>query len=920
MNEKKFVSSILEKPTPLSPDQKKVVLSSSRYLRIVAGAGTGKTETMTRRIAYLLIAKKIEPKNIVAFTFTERAAQSMKSRIYERVKQLHGEEACAKLGEMFIGTIHGFCMRLLEDKFGFGDHTPLDENESAAFLFRIGWELGLGKNGNYIHNCLTFLKSVDVFYNELINREALEKEAPDFSKKLSKYENRLSEHRLLTFGQMIAFAVEKIEQHPESISHIKHLIVDEYQDINRAQEKLIRLIGKKASVFVVGDPRQCIYQWRGSDEKCFDDFSKIFPNVETVQIRDNWRSGSIIVRSANSLANSFKKQNYEPLSHKRSIKGGSFLTIFKNSQEEAKWITNQIKTLVQRRKVCQYKDIAILLRSVKTSGNNFIKNFKDENIPFILGGKIGLFGRDEARAMAMFFCWLNDGGFWRGGLSYSQEIRGNNLLREGLKAWKSAVDSSLVPKNVEKNLKSWKSKVIQGDYSNFTRIYQDILVHLGFLNLDPDNELHAPIIANLGRFNQLLTDYEASVRRGGTKPDWKNHLKGLMWYLNAFAQSSYEEQPAEDIRGLNAVLIMTVHQAKGLEWPVVFVPCLTDSRFPSSNTGKLQEWFIPRNSNLFDVERYEGDYEDEKRLFYVAITRARDIICTSFFLHVNPESSRRQKPSRFLKTISHKARKIKLSQNIPDEISIMPTSAKDELQTFSASEILTFRKCPNLYRLRNLWGFQAELDIALGFGNSLHYCLRCASELIKQGEDPIKAIKIVAEKFHLPFAGGKPFEQMRKAAKKILIRFVSRHKEDMLKIHEVESRLEFPLERATIAGKVDVIIHKDKNGKKIEVRDYKTADTVTTLEESSLQLRIYSLGLRKIKQPVETASIAYLKQEKDSKNDLEYVTVNELALQQAEKVAKQCIEKIKKSQFKGKPSKNCKSCDFFKICKWANKK
>lgn len=179
-----ILKAILETPRPLSEEQKRAVLSKSRYLRIVAGAGTGKTETMTRRIAYLLLYENVSPSEIVAFTFTEKAAQSMKSRIYERVRQLKGDEACARLGEMFVGTIHSFCFRLLEEKFGYGDYDPLDENQEMALILRYGWSLGLGDRGNYTESCLEFMNSVEVVYNELIPKEELEKKLQNFQKNL----------------------------------------------------------------------------------------------------------------------------------------------------------------------------------------------------------------------------------------------------------------------------------------------------------------------------------------------------------------------------------------------------------------------------------------------------------------------------------------------------------------------------------------------------------------------------------------------------------------------------------------------------------------------------------------------------------------------------------------------------------------
>lgn len=916
MNDNGILQAILETPKPLSDEQKRSVVSDSRYLRIVAGAGTGKTETLTRRIAYLLLYKHEDPSSIVAFTFTERAAQSMKSRVYERVRQLQGEQACARLGEMYIGTIHGYCLRILEDIFGFGDHEPLDENQQMAFILREGWGLGLGQGGQYSRNCAAFLRSVDVVYDELLDREKLRRKVPDFFRHLEKYEELLKMHRLITFGQMIAYAVKKLKARPDALSGIKHLIVDEYQDINRAQDVLIRLIGRNASIFIVGDPRQSIYQWRGSNEKCFEDFLRNFPDCEEVTIKENRRSVSQIVSAANAFAETFERGQYEPLSEIRKDRGAVCLLAFDRPEDEAEWIAKDIKQLVEVKRVCRYSDIAVLLRSVSTSAKPFLRVFRREDIPFLVGGRVGLFQRDEAQAVGRLFAWLSDRGFWREGF-YGQgsHINSEDLLWSGIDKWISTNGKYSGPKDLAGKLRLWKQKILDDGFSDFTSMFQELLLILGFLNLNPDDKLQATVMANLGRFNTLLSDYEGSIRLGGQKPGWGNALMGLCWYMNTYATAAYEErQLVEDLSDTGAVQVMTVHQAKGLEWPVVFLPCLTRIRFPTLRAGRQQRWFISRDVEGFDVKRYEGGIEDERRLFYVAMTRARDILCLSYFRRINNY----QNPSRFLDAVEHHSRRIREDDDIP-ALQIKTTVENDEIQTFSAGEIITYQKCPYLYCLRDMWGYRPRLDVALGYGKSLHYCLRCASELIKQGADAEKAVRdLVKEKFHLPYAGGKPLERMKRAAMEILTGFVGRHKHDLQRIQEVEARLEFPLEKATIVGRVDVIIKGTDNKPSIEVRDYKTSDAVTTFEESCLQLQLYTLGLKALHRPVTGASVVYL-DPKHTNNDIEAVPIGPIELQSSRSIANKCISGIREASFRAKPSTHCKNaCDFMQICRWKN--
>lgn len=900
MTKEDILKKILEEPFPLSDEQKRAAGSDRSYLRIVAGAGAGKTETLTRRIAYLLLHEQEEPASIVAFTFTERAAQSMKTRVYERMKD---SEIYPRLGQMYIGTIHGHCFRVLEDHFGYGDHDVLDENQEMAFLMRHGWGLGLGRGGSYSKNCGDFLRSVNVVYDELMDREKLQASDSRFLYYLEKYEGLLADHRFLTFGLLTAKAVKELESKPETLARIKHLIVDEYQDINRAQEKLIRLIGRNASVFIVGDPRQCIYQWRGSDEECFEEFLEHFKGAAQETLRENRRSVKAVVNIANSFARTFERAKYEPLKAVRPQQGIVTLVECDTPEDEAEWVVSQIRRLVKESGACTFSDIAILLRSVKTSAGPFIDALRRQGFPYIVGGKIGLFRRDEAQAAGRFFAWLSDDGFWLDDPNrWSSRLQNDKLLQTAIELWRGICPGSPTYRTLDRTLRTWKQGVLAGKFKNFTEIYQELLVLLGFRALNPSDSLQATIVANLGRFSSLLADYESSIRLGGRRPDWPQDLKGLSWFMNTYATGAYEEQSVEDLRTVDAVQLMTVHQAKGLEWPVVFLACLTSKRFPSSMTGRPQEWRVP--PELFEVDRYNGSIEDERRLFYVAMTRARDVLSLSRFRRINNYVS----PSPFLLTLEGEVQRIDRGQFLPP-LELKGRVREEEMQAFSAGEIITYRRCPRLFQLREIWGYKPGLVTPLGYGKGLHHCLRHAAELIKLGVKPTQAaLRSVEEKFHLPYAGGSVRDRITEKAKKILVQFVERHERDMTSIEEVESRLEFPLEKATITGRVDVIIRQLPE-RRLEVRDYKTSDEVTTLEESGLQVRLYAMGLISMGQPVAYTSVAYLE-----KGEVSTIPLDESNLEAARGEAARCIKGISSRQFDPRRDIHCLKCDYRRIC------
>jgi DNA helicase-2/ATP-dependent DNA helicase PcrA len=905
MDKEQVLSAILTTPRKLFPKQEEAVLSDKRFVRIVAGAGAGKTETLTRRIAYLLLFKGEPPESIVAFTFTERAAQSMKNRVYQRVAELQGEQACARLGEMYIGTIHAYCLRLLQDYFGYGNHEALDENQEMAFLMRHGWGLGLHTiGGAYSENCNNFLKTVNLVYDELLPRGVLETKAPEFYHRFERYESLLQTHKLLTFAQMIVAAVEGLSRDRHAIERINHLIVDEYQDINKAQESLIRLIAEKTTLFAVGDPRQCIYRWRGSDESYFERFIQNHKSAYPVTIPENNRSCSEIVKTANSVADSFKPAKYEHLKEVRSDKGVVIQVECDTNRSEASWVIDQVDRLVTNDKLCDYSDIAILLRSVSTSAEPFIEACKDKGIPYLVGGKVGLFRRDEAQIAGRLYAWLSDDGFWWLNAYTRESVDGEDLLRTAALLYSRLPGLGNFP---EKALREWRQQVRMGQFKHFTETYQALLVTLGFRSLDPENKLHSAMMANLGRFNALLTDYESAIRRGGDTVNWSGVWKGLTWYMNSYAVGAYEEQPAEDLRGVDALQIMTVHQAKGLEWPMVFVPCVTGKRFPSSGSRRGSAWHIPES--IFDHTRYAGGLEDERKLFYVAITRARDICCISYHTRIRNNIGK----SPFLKVLG-KGVVFKSEKDYLPKVDIKTPPEQEEIQTYSGAEIIEYRRCPYFYRLRQQWNYQAGLDPDLGYGKSLHHCLRVASNNIKAGDNPKAAItQAVDTEFHLPYAGSEIRQIRQRKARETLSNFVEARDEDMRNIEEVEARLEFPVEKATITGRVDVIL-RGKDKPVLEVRDYKTSEEVTTFKESSTQVRLYTLGLQNMGRPVEKASIAYL-----DTGVIRSVDVTPKLLQQAKKDAEEAIRNITACKHKVAGRSNCK-CDYVAICRYATKK
>jgi DNA helicase-2/ATP-dependent DNA helicase PcrA len=509
----------------------------------------------------------------------------------------------------------------------------------------------------------------------------------------------------------------------------------------------------------------------------------------------------------------------------------------------------------------------------------------------------------NSKSIAKLFIWLHDGGFFKPNPYDKQSISGDDLMETALDNLEESLRDIHLDQDIAHKLRDWKASAINGDYEHFSEILQKLLVILGFKQLDPENPVHAASMANIGRFNELLSDFETASMMGGRKRNWDRDFKGLHWFINAYATSSYEEQTGDDTRGINAVQIFTVHQAKGLEWPIVFIPSLVKRRFPSSMAGREREWMIPRD--MFNAEKYDGGIDDERKLLYVAMTRPKDVLVMSYFREMNGNSVY---PSDFIYGINgdmvkHLDEKGGLSTH---RLSL--GGDPDELQTYTTGEILSYSRCPYQYRIRHIWGYQPGLKERVGYGNALHFCLRNAAGMIKDGINPLTAVATSVDKhFFLPFMSEDATRGIRQAAKKKLIQYTVKRMDDTKNIKEVETRIEFPLQRSTIAGRVDVILH---NKNELEIRDYKTSDKVISQDEAELQIRLYSLGLRMVGEPITKASIAYLD---DARVNTVGITENDI--EKARQLTESYVSGIMNRCFEAKPGEHCKECDYHLICK-----
>ena len=908
----------------LSPEQEHVVSYRGGHLQVIACAGSGKTEAISRRIA-ALVGESVAPDSIVAFTFTERAAEELKARIVLRVAEQLGEETKGRLSSMFVGTIHGYCLRLLQSYVPkYGDYDVLDPNQHAALLSREHKRLNLASLGigGHWQPIRDFMETVDVISNELIQPEQLD--GSPLGTVYREYLATLDRFHFLTFGRIIHLAVDSLFSSPKILANVRngltHLVVDEFQDINPAQDALIRLLGADpVHVCVVGDDDQSIYQWRGSDISSIQGFQRRFAGATSVTLATNRRSRKQIVECAATFATlitpRLSKQmlpNREPAEHAVTVWSAE------TPEDEAATIAATIERL--HGEGLAYRDIAVLFRSVRTSAPLLIDALRDRNIPYTCGGRTGLFLQPEIAFFGRIYVWLVDGE-WRDPGYGQQSVA--VTIDDLVATCQSVFNPPQSETTIRRLLEDWK-RVVKAESKSADLItdFYEVLRSLGVHSWSIDDPQQAARLGALARFSSILADFEHVTRRGrwveadGNRVFTGGQDRGIYYYqrlanfVQHFARDAYEEFEGEEGPELDAVDIVTVHAAKGLEWPVVFIPALQNRRFPSSMSGRAKDWIIPievlPQATRF---RYEGSDSEERRLFYVGMTRARNAIYLSCFERQKVKSP----PSRFLTDL--------VGNNIP-HMDVLPLPSIDRAAqkdarsslTVSFSSLAAFEDCGHQFRLSESFGFQRQIVSQLGYGKAIHHVLRrIADDAKATGRIPSidEALKLVESELYLPFANRTNAEVMTKAAARLIEKYLVSFRDDLKRVWATERSFELHLPDAIVAGRSDVILsHHNGAPDSLAIVDYKTFNDSQRDTVFELQLQVYAAAGRAEGIGVDAALLHHLVDGRRTPVDISpEATVRVLSRVNG------LVEDLRLRQFVPKPeTKKCKDCDFKRIC------
>jgi DNA helicase-2/ATP-dependent DNA helicase PcrA len=600
----------------LNKEQQEAVKTTEGPLLIMAGAGSGKTRVLTHRIAYLMVEKAVNPYNILAITFTNKAAREMK----ERVGQLMGGAA----EEVWISTFHSMCVRILRrdiDRIGFNrNFTILDTTDQQSVIKGILKDKNLDPKK---FDPRSILGTISSLKNELIDPESYSKQVGSYYERIvsevyEEYQKRLRKNQSLDFDDLIMTTIHLFQRVPDVLEYyqrkFQYIHVDEYQDTNKAQYLLVKLLASRfQNLCVVGDSDQSIYRWRGADISNILSFEKDYPNAHVILLEQNYRSTKRILQAANEVIKN--NLNRKPKKLWTENPEGKKIVYFRadNEQAEAQFVAGKIKELVDSGKR-KLSDFAILYRT-NAQSRVIEEVLMKSNIDYTIVGGIKFYDRKEIKDILAYLRLIanpdDDISLLRvinvpkrgiGSTSLDKIARyaqDNDLSL--FQALEEADFIGLSPKTTKAVIEF--RDLIKGytqmqEYLSVTELVEEVLDKSGYRDmLKAEKTLDAQSrLENIDEFLSVTKGFEEN-----------SEDKSLIAFLTDLALVADIDQLDEEDNNQQAVVLMTLHSAKGLEFPVVFLIGMEEGVFPHSRS-------------LTDEE----EMEEERRLAYVGITRAEE--------------------------------------------------------------------------------------------------------------------------------------------------------------------------------------------------------------------------------------------------------------------------------------------------------
>ncbi len=630
----------------LNAEQREAVFHTEGPLLILAGAGSGKTRVLTHRIAYLIEEKGINPWNILAITFTNKAAGEMRERVDDIVG--FGSES------IWVSTFHSTCVRILRrhiDRLGYDNNFTIYDSDDQKTLMKDVCKLLQIDTKTYRER--TILSAISSAKDEMVTPEEYELNAyGDFSKKkiaeaYKEYERQLKANNALDFDDLLVKTVQLFQTQPEILEYyqdrFRYIMVDEYQDTNTVQFKLISLLAAKyKNLCVVGDDDQSIYKFRGANIQNILSFEKEFEHTKVIKLEQNYRSTSTILDAANAVIKNNVGRKAKSLWTENGEGEKIQFRQFDTAYDEAEYIVGDIRERVDNGKAA-YCDHAVLYRT-NAQSRLFEEKMITANIPYKIVGGVNFYARKEIKDLLAYLKTIDNG---KDDLAVRRIInvpkRGIGLTtvnriteaaqQRGISFYEALCSADLVPglgRSISK-LESFAAMIEyfrkEAEHLSITELMKEILTETGYVEeLKAEGEEEAEVrLQNIDEFLNKIAAYEESC---------EEELPTLSGFLEEVALVADIDSLDEES---DYVVLMTLHSAKGLEFPYVYLAGMEDGIFPSYMTITADD---------------PTEIEEERRLCYVGITRAKkELAMTCARRRMIRGETQYNKMSRFLKEV-----------------------------------------------------------------------------------------------------------------------------------------------------------------------------------------------------------------------------------------------------------------------------
>lgn len=883
----------------LTDEQLRTFDKDVQYKCILASAGSGKTRTIVHQIIDDL-NNGIPPESIVAFTFTNKAADELLNRI-KGVAKINIPNI--DLNGIYIGTIHSWCYDYILKNKNYINFSTLDELHQYSLLSRLydDLKINLLYNTTFPKGIKEFARDLDIFYNENMQIHELPEK---LKTPISIYQKTLFDNRLIDFGSLISVAIVELRKGYKK-PQINSLYVDEYQDVNPAQVLLIKtMLNHNSKLTVVGDDLQCIYNWRGSDVKRIINFKSDFPfKSQVYRLNYNFRSTNSIVRVANNFSERISlRDKTKKMIVKRNDNDYKIIHISTHDEIDQ---ANQILRIVSQFLQSGHKltDIAILLRSIKSSSEEIIETLDNAGIHVdcsLVGRGVNFVFNFIIPLLEWVAIPIDDP---------KNEEDEKEIEQRGNLLWKVAKEFISVPSFKEslfwKAVNVWKTEITNktNNSYNIRKLLYDFIQDVN-INIKSDSN---DLIVSIGIISQIIRSNEEIHRRRLISKERKSVQQVYRECIDSIRHNYFEfgESIPVDYSS-RGILITTIHQSKGLEFPIVIMPMIDRNRFPLRQTSHGTSF--PDEVAL----RYGTSREDERRLFYVSMTRAKDRL-----ILLDTANSTIADSSLFIQDIIHDSYTSVLKE-IPHQTDLFwdfknESESSNQIIHIGLSDLLIYKDCPLQFALRKKSNIQPQIGDELGYGKGLHEVIQRIFLNKSEGVDEDLS-NMVESYIHIPYQS----TDSEKASKKsILDRIKYLDSLDLFKMEILpEEKFELFSDNFIIDGIIDGISKNEDET--VSIYDWKSNIHSQFIERYRFQMQIYALGLKRKGYSVKKAILIDVGESyKKGKLVKMEINLDEKDFTLTEDTLRSNLKSLSEAKFDPIPSMmSCSSCDMSKICSY----